>query len=356
PIRWRRRKWVFFASEIMYRTEDAGANWTTVHTFPERVVLAHRDKDGNYYVEDRQKNIYKSSDQGQSWEVKAENAHQYTVWYDLYKDEQDSLHVISFNGSRFSSGDDGVTWQRVGYVPFQRYQNFKRAEGRLFATGTGLSLYQSSEDWSVHTPLIGGENQLEFFNIDFLDEDNAFAYDPEGFLYRSTDGGQSWSLRKKLDRTTGGRFKAIGDKLYAFTGAFRIEVSDDGGETFEVPDFLTDESGRFIFDETQDGKMVVLGSGGDTWLLDAAGNVVRQAEHLIPLNGGSYDLRMVNEDLGFVIRAPQQPLYRTVDGGITWEETPLPPVGGLFFTYLHFIDDDTGFIGNGTVTLRTDDG
>ncbi|MEO0731712.1 MAG: YCF48-related protein [Bacteroidota bacterium] len=354
PIYVDANEYVFFSSELMYRTTDGGTNWTLVHTFPERIVLALRDDDGNYYTEDRFKNIYKSTDEGATWEVKAENAHQYTVWYDFYKDAQDSLHVISFNGSRFSSGDDGVTWQRVGFAPFQRYNRIKRAEGRLFATGTGLSLYLSNLDWSIFTPLIS-DQQIEFYNIDFSDASTGYAYDSEGFLYRSTDGGQSWSSRNKLKRTTGGRFKAIGDKLYAFTGEFRMEVSDDGGETFETPNFLEDESGRFIFDETKDGKMVVMGSGGDTWLLDAAGSVAQQATHSIPLNGGSYDLRMIDEDFGFVIRTPREPLYRTVDGGVTWTEVPLENSGGTFFTYLHFIDENTGFIGNGTTTLRTDD-
>lgn len=351
-------EWVFFGGVSMYRTTDAGANWSVVHEFDKNLTLATRDNEGNYYIELSGNDLYKGSSDGLSWDLKATGAHQYSNHYDLYKDAEDSLHVISFLGIRFSSADDGATFVRTTRPRFNSYNRFTRAEGRLFAAGDGLTMIVAQEDWSNGRALLD-EKFPEFISILFTDQPTGYAYEEEeGDLYKTVDGGQNWAVHNNIGQTTGGKFKLVGDnELYAFAGGLDLVRSTDGGNSFSQPAFVNQAgfTGRIIFSPLPGGGLMAL-SSNKVIRVDIDGNITDEYPTDIDINGGSYDLMMIDDQFGFVTRTPREPLYRTTDGGQSWTE--IPPLGtGSLYTYVFFLDANNGYIGGGNrTTYQTTDG
>lgn len=339
-----------------FRSLDGGANWTETYQFPDRAVLTTADDEGNYYVETYASDIFKSEDGGLTWMQKAEDAHQYTAFYDLFKDAEDSLHVISFNGVRFSSGDDGVTWGRVGQVRFQRYQNFRRAEGRLFAAGDGLTLLAGNADYTGMKPLIS-EKVVAFREIVFQDTNTGYAFGTDGEVFRTTDSGNNWEMVSQISGWIDGRPKvAPNGSLYGMVGVTSFASSTDQGITWNELTAANQvlDGGRRVFDILPNGEVVVM-TNQRTVRLDAANNVVLSEDGGHPsVNGGTFDLKMINKDLGFIIRWARLDIYRTEDGGITWDT--IPAFGGNnFFNWFDVEDENTYAIGNGSSAWRTTD-
>jgi photosystem II stability/assembly factor-like uncharacterized protein len=339
-----------------YRSVDAGVNWTKTYQFPDRAVLTTTDDDDNYYVETNTRGIYKSEDGGISWTQKAENAHQYTSFYDMYKDAEDSLHVISFNGVRFSSADDGVTWGRNAPTRFRRYNSFRRAEGRLFAAGDGLTLLKGNADYTDMASLFG-ESYPEFREIIFHDTNVGYAYGEDGEVFRTTNGGASWQLVSQIADWLAGRLKlAPNGDLYGMTAITTFGRSTDQGSNWTDLDAANQalEGGRRVFDVLPNGEVVAM-TNQRTVRLDANGNVLfaEDGGHQ-STSGGTFDLKMINKDLGFIIRWARLDIYRTEDGGITWDT--IPAFGGNnFFNWFEVEDDNNFAIGNGSSSWHTTD-
>lgn len=344
------------ADSSFFRSEDAGTTWTKTFDFPNKPVLGTTDDEGNYYVETRDRDIYKSTDGGFTWTVQAENAHQYTAWYDMYKDAEDSLHVISFNGICFSSGDDGATWSRVRRTVFQRYSKFRRGEGRMFAAGDGLGLYAGTADYNDMAPLVT-EKTIDFRDIVFHDEQTGYAFGEDGEVVRTTDGGASWAHISTIGDWMGNRPKvAPNGTIYGVQSITNFSRSTDQGSTWNELQAVNQalEGGRRVFDVLPNNEVVIM-TNQRTVRIDEDNNILSARDGGHPsTSGGTFDLRMINADLGFIIRWARLDIYRTQDGGVTWDT--IPQFGGNnFFSWFEIEDESTFLIGNGSSSWRTTD-
>ena len=339
-----------------FRTENAGADWTQTFNFGERVVLFTPGDEDHYYVETKSKAIYKSEDGGTTWTQKTENAHQYTSYEDLYRDAEDSLHIISFYGVRFSSADDGVTWGRHAPTRFRSYGNFRRAEGQLIASGSGLTILKGKADYTEMESVFG-ETYPEFRKIIFHDTNVGYAYGEKGEVFRTTNGGDNWEMASQIDDWMAGRLKvAPNGDLYGMTATTTFGRSTNQGNSWTDLTAANEAlgGGRRVFDVLPNGEVVVM-TNQRTVRLDADGNVLsaRDGGHH-STSGGTFDLKMINKDLGFIIRWARLEIYRTNDGGVNW--TTIPAFGGNnFFNWFEVEDEETFIIGNGSSSWRTTD-
>ena len=341
---------------FFYRSDDAGATWTAVHQFDRPTVLNYLDADGNYYVETQGAAIHKSTDGGTSWTQLNPDAHQYSSYFDLYKDAEDSLHVISFNGVRFSSGDDGASWESAASPRFQTYRNFRRAEGRLFAAGTGLTIFVGDADYSGMRSLLGNE-ALPLHNIVFHDAQTGYGFGNDGKVLRTTDGGASWAVISQIGRSTDSRPKvAPNGDLYGARSVTELVRSTDQGASWQTLSEANDAlaGGRRVFDVLPNGETVVM-TNQRTVRLDADGRVLSAADGGHPsTSGGTFDLKMIDADLGFIVRWGRADIYRTADGGLTWDTIPALGTNG-FFNWFEVAAPDTFLIGNGDMAWRSTD-
>lgn len=341
-----------------FRSVNAGLDWTKTYQFNERTALSTSDDEGNHYVETYSRDIFKSEDGGITWTQKGENVHQYTVFYDMFKDAEDSLHVISFFGIRFSSGDDGETWTRVGTVFGRRFNKFRRAEGRLFAAGDGLTLLKAAEDYTDIEFLLTETNPA-FREIVFHNTNTGFAFGEEGEVFRTTDGGENWEMTSQIDSWMQSRPKVAPDgSIYGVRDINDFIRSTDGGATWSsltaANNAMSVSSSRIVFDVLPNGEVVAITNQRTIRLAPDNSVIFDEPGGETILNGGTFDLKMINANLGFIIRWARSEIYRTTDGGRTWTTTE-PFGGNNFFSWFEVEDANTFLIGNGSSSWRTTD-
>lgn len=65
-----------------------------------------------------------------------------------------------------------------------------------------------------------------------------------------------------------------------------------------------------------------------------------------PATTGRYDdVFFLNENLGWVVRGGNGAVYKTVNGGTTWNEQMVPGSSGQYFRNIEFLNENIGFLG-----------
>ncbi|NNE07232.1 MAG: M20/M25/M40 family metallo-hydrolase, partial [Gemmatimonadetes bacterium] len=94
------------------------------------------------------------------------------------------------SGAVLVSTDGGATWTTDHVTDFGLYAVSAPSADRVWACGAGgRVLHRDAGAWAVRDTL--GSERLE--GIDFIDEANGFAAARRGTVYRTVDGGETWS-------------------------------------------------------------------------------------------------------------------------------------------------------------------
>ena len=188
---------------------------------------------------------------------------------------------------------------------------------------------------------------------DFVDVNNVFIVGRKGGLYKSFDGGQSWS---KLNLGTNVDLIDISSPdakaIYICTAGGRYINYDGVGwatktvysaDDFVAVGFPTKNEG---FLTATNGRVWRTSDGGDTW-----DTVKTDQESIL----GSH---FITYNVGYVVGGKGM-VKRTINGGINWSDTLIYPEDykNIDFRAVSFPLQNFGFIGgnNGTI-LRTADG
>ena len=349
-------RFAIISDSSFYLSDDSGTTWTKTYTFPARTSKMIGDNGGSFYVVISNGNFYKSEDGGQTFSLQAERIVSSSSFQYLHQDTQDSLHLISFGGSRVSSGDDGLTWTSASGPRFQSYRGFRMVEDQLIGFGEGLTLIVGKPDYTDMVQLVS-ERAVKFREIVFHDADTGYAFGEEGEVLRTQDGGENWAFVQTIGDWMGNRPKVGPDgTLYGVLGITDFARSTDGGESWQALNAANQalEGGRRVFDVLPNGDVQVM-TNRRTVRLSPDGNVLSFADGGHPsTSGGTYDLKMVDENLGFIIRWARLEIYRTEDAGLTWDT--IPSFGGNnFFSWFEVEDANTFVIGNGRGAWRSTD-
>jgi len=252
--------------------------------------------------------------------------------------------------------------------------------------------------WEEH--LLSSEVTLK--GLHFIDEDtgwaSGFASSGQnfGFVYTTTDGGDSWMLSPLV---TGAQFGGIGfiDSQNGWVAADkgRLFQSVDGGNTWipraDVPIDSSQSLRRIAFVGIDsgwavgtDGVIVKTIDGGTTWMLQATptghglsgisfvdnlngwvgglnGTVLRTTNGglgwTLQNTGTSADLRdisFVDASHGWAVGA-NGTIIHTTNGGVDWQPQTSGVVGQLWS--VSFVNDSTGWaVGDDGLVLWTNDG
>ncbi|MCD6098216.1 T9SS type A sorting domain-containing protein [bacterium] len=368
---------------VLY-TETGGAEWDT--------VLIDYFYDGYYKVaysggniilysagEDVHYCIAITSDMGATWEIIEPPSYRSDLYTFVKSLGEDTVWVGSTKNVYFTE-DGGASWNRVFPIDICTY---------LHICSTPDSNVWIS-DYLVQSYIYHFRNPDASDLTDIWAEPYFFGWEPTidmwnsryGFLIqriynlndcytirRTTDGGHSWWTCFE-DTVTEFWDIAVADSLHIWAvgiqtrwreGISNVTFSTDGGETWSRYDYpplnlpipmysvyFYDSLLGFI--GTYDDTLYRTEDGGESWeTLE-----IRSA-------GGILDIFFLNDTLGWFVNGNSK-IFKTTDGGLSWEhisyfsdvtswDFDIPRPRGL-----HFINENEGFLASGDLYHTTDGG
>ncbi len=338
--------WVSNRTGQYHYTTDGGTTWTTSST-PEGSGWAFIDfasSTTGYLV--NATNLYRSSDGGQSWEVRQTGLFASTIEELEVVDEQ-VLYAI--HGTNFYHSTDGglnVASGAAASNSFQ-YEGLEyAADGQVWiveAHGRVLFSDDQGETFIDQIPA----NRATLLDIDFSDPNTGWAVGGGQVLY-TADAGENWenvnSPGSLSDIYAEDAQTALG---ISNTRLYRTE--DQGGNwTIALEHDLRLEEVQVV-----DGAYLVLGFDFTFYRSEDQGQSWTQLQ-LVPQTDAR-SIHFINSSVGFI--AGRERLFQTADGGLTWDSLALPVEGVVEDVY--FLDADNGWLTYAGITeeiYQTTDG
>ncbi len=350
----------------LFRSTDAGTTWSSTG-FGNLNIRAIATNDVQVFV-GTLNGIFVSNDNGNNW-VAADHGLGDTDIYSVYANEL-AIFVGTYSGGVFRSTDNGSNWASYNTGIPNTFINAFAGNGSQIFAGSENGLFMSSDggnNWMADTLSMLPQNVISlstYGRIIFASTSSYYG----NHVYRSTDGGESWSNDSIFFEVSVKAFAKLNSRIFAATNQ-GIFLSTDSGETwkssskglgqtsFQISDFTV--RGSDLFANADEGGIYLSSDSGSNWLyiglfnspLDALGvldsnifvGAYGQIYHSND-NGKSWDtLRngLPNADIVSFIFDGQYifagtdggGVYLSTNKGISWIDVSL----GLQNTYINII-------------------
>jgi photosystem II stability/assembly factor-like uncharacterized protein len=401
--------WIIANEGVVIRSQDYGESWEIKQTgFADNLNDICLLGDGRAYIAGDNGLLIRTEDDGNTWQQVS-----FPVVYDLNAVacvNYDSLYVCGDHGTWFMSDNGGLNWESSAsplpvadiHAVFLGYKH----PGLIFAADSGYcgDCVMYMNNWNNFCKPGEITNLLE---IDFLDNQNGFVGGMMAQLFRTHDGGAHWHSINLgyndpflefadmddidfinpeigwiiLHKYSSGDYSWIfhtndsgvtWEKQYyseeynlrsiCFTdenngwaagGNGLVLHTENGGLDWTVQQEMTQDQEdimKIYFNDPQNGYLLqwygwfkMTEDGGDNWQ-------VLTYLFEVPVNFS------VAEDSVIYVLNWDELVYKSDDGGSSWETQELPPAWGRNF-YIFFLNKDEGWItGEGEVIYHTSDG
>jgi len=282
--------------------------------------------------------IYRTTDGGETWttsdipqgkwgELYALDA--MTVFYSTWNSTQEKTRGIrrTING--------GNTWETVDTSQYY-YNEFEFVTDQIGFAACGIppnwdavlcKTTDGGESWT--TIAHNFENtEYELTGISFIDESLGWTVTYDGYVFRTVDGGFTWSFQDSIRAEESSWFLPVRDIEFTtpdsgwavggISGVMLIAKTVDGGQTWShiiqggstlrQVSFLNSKLGWFCGSYNSPPYIARTIDGGLSW----------NAQEIIPFNtAGIESISMINESLGWAvgINEPSR-IYKTITGGV----------------------------------------
>ncbi len=218
--------------------------------------------------------------------------------------------------------------------------------------GSVLRTTDGGQTWIVRK----ADTDDTIYSLFFHDATNGWAVAGDGNLFYTSDGGTSWSVKKKLDTYLLDIHFADAMRGWIFAGEGKIYHTSDGGEnwTEQATNQWADFYAGYVFDDT---KAVAVGYSGFGVYTSNGGSSWPEAT----TNTGStlFGLSFIDESNGWA--SGKGLLLKTSDGGKNWSSQKTFP-NELVFD-VHFTNANEGWLvteniagGDGKIFYTADGG
>lgn len=281
---------IYLATETsLFKSADMGQNWIELE--PTLSILAvHFFNSFEGIVSNMDGGISKTIDGGETWFT----VHEGETLPDAPGDFDFPFYQVgyaySYNGKLYKSEDNGDSWFELT-APVLEYRSvtFYDQEIGILGAGNGsvVRTIDGGENWEV-IQLVDAESYSYINNVVFKNEQECIAAGPGSNIYRSYDGGISWSPAS-----------------YIFDSVMALDIYN--------------EDSLYILGED---NFALLYSNG-TYC-----NIISEVNSFY--NDGR-DVEMINGSLGYAVMLDT--LKRTEDGGVTWENVFIDAIGNCSSGY-----------------------
>jgi len=272
-------------------------------------------------------------------------------------------------GEVWITDDGGATWVQAAADPFAAdediaagvcFQVARDTTRILVARGTTdvlnpAEVSYSDDEGATWTPVDVGSTDGQFVldgeGLFVLDQYNIWLATNDGYIYKSEDGGLSWTAQESgvLAATGWNAIEFVNeDDGWVVGDNNEIAVTEDGGTTWTA---VTGPAGKAA-DEIEALAVVTTNrvfigfSDGQLWYTENKGeDWYRRPLPVAPSIINDIGFRVEDDHVGFLVyttAAMSGGALRTFDGGYTWETVPgMPSNSGLM--HLHVCDPNTMF-------------
>lgn len=253
----------------------------------------------------------------------------------IYKLKQVSTDTLYLCGGADSSGfilrstDRGNTWQNFQNTFWERILDVDFAgDSIIIAVSQYINFFKSSDNgqsWKLVTPTAGqyplGAYAANMYSIDLVNDSLGFACGGEnfqqGFIYRTTDGGETWTVTNKNHEMRGILMNDTNSGFAAGYGV--IYMTTDGGDNWNITDAdnefytgLCATNNETVFASGFNGGIKQGTFGSDSWTEKLNSNGVGKRIHFNCID-------FFNSMIG-VAAGTNGVIYITTDGGTNWSE------------------------------------
>lgn len=324
----------FIADKIsrLLRSEDRGATWTEVESFPLSSGYAlDTDHEGRVVVATDLSEIAVSLDSGDTWQVHDLRAGPGSQFQSVaVSADGTTIAAAGHNDYLYTSTDGGATWVRRYLREDQAItsSNFVR----LSSSGTTIVANRSISSTSICVSTDGGEtwtfrqapsHSSRMFTM--TGDASTMVLAGRNAIWVSEDFGASW---RETSRPGNGilaiSLSADGSTMRATLDSGQAFVSRDGGTTWSFEGTLDAFDLTRIVSSADGSVAVASGTRTSAYRYDGAW------KRLSVLNEGprAWFLAAMSADASVIfVNDHQGAVYRSVDLGATWELLPIPVIG-----------------------------
>lgn len=299
---------IYAGNAALWRSTNAGRNWSMVFPDPRRNTIEHQVGDHADYSLSSNDPAYPGG------EISA-------IALSPSSGSQSKAHIYIAYANRnqpsviLVSDDDGATWRRLTSIPHRVLLLSARQDGLTALAGNAA--YRIDETGRIeelgHIPVpfhaAGAARSSQATTL--------YATGTDGLVYSSGDAGRHWSAITPQLHQSSGHFEAIAatdaNSQVAYVGFRGLQIGEGMQNLFNGIAKTTDagRSWAIVFKESNRPASNLKG----TWIEQRA----REGNDTIWFDS-PYSLAIAPSDPKEVFATDLFRTYRTVDGGVSWEE------------------------------------
>ncbi|MFN2544267.1 MAG: WD40/YVTN/BNR-like repeat-containing protein [Actinomycetota bacterium] len=346
-----------------FRSSDAGESWTRstrglMGGLEEVAIDPHQP----FHVFAVGNGVFKSENGGRTWKKVAHGLAKSDSFGAVTIDPTGTVFVADDIAGVFVSADGGRRWHRAvqGFPRYSFYGDLAAAPappGVVFSATDG-GIYETRDAGATWSQDMSSESGIRQVIADPVNPEIVYASDGAGRLFKTADGGRSWTeseLRPDATATALAADPTDPSRLYSGSSAQGVYRSVDGAATWSPTEGFDASTVTAIAVDPVDSDVVVAGTEADGVFRSEDGGETWAAPDDAAL--GTFEVNAIQWMDGLVYLGTSSGPYRSEDRGLTWV-----PIGGdvladAFVTAIAADPTDASVIyaGTGGGLLKTTD-